>query len=374
MKITVNTNELREAVKLLSLVVGAKATLPCLHWVRFESTVAGVQAYVTNLDENMRYTFNAGEGSEVGACLAVAIGTLKTILKTPCGKTVAFEVKDGKTFITHTIAECPVTTTCETHDPNEMPPCHRTTNTAPADNMMVVYRALLPFSSSDTTRYVLNGVYFDGEANAGIATDGRRLTMYREAGVTFKDKVIVPLTRYLCSLRKQDQVQSGLLKGADEKTITALFLEVAREKRGRVEYWTRLVDGTYPNYAQVIPNEEDIKTNTLTFTGNVLPVLRYIDNQIPRTSASPAVAIHRVGKKTVVADLKASSGEEVGSCRVTLTKVAIMDSKLTIAVSAGYLSEAVALGFTTWRFADDMSPLRSDNGTSTHVLMPMRVQ
>ncbi|MCB1196073.1 DNA polymerase III subunit beta [bacterium] len=105
--------------------------------------------------------------------------------------------------------------------------------------------------SNDETRYVLNGVYFiisKGEIVV-VATDGRRLAMVKrkcdvdanlEVGIIIPAKTIHELVR--------------LLHG--EKEIEILFSEThVGFKRDRMLMISRLIEGKFPNYEQVIPKK-----------------------------------------------------------------------------------------------------------------------
>lgn len=104
---------------------------------------------------------------------------------------------------------------------------------------------LLPFSSKDNQRYVLNGVAIkDG---AIVATDARRLSCY-----TFGDKTINIITSN----------QTIKICGMIFKNITNLDCKINDKficfSDGQSEYYGRFIEGVYPNWRQVIPEEKRI--------------------------------------------------------------------------------------------------------------------
>jgi DNA polymerase-3 subunit beta len=116
--------------------------------------------------------------------------------------------------------------------------------------------------STDETRYVLNGVYFqvDGGKLRMVATDGHRLAFIQkklEGKNDDKTSVIIP-TKTLNELSK---VISDLGKGKEDELIVECYVTDNQIKfviEG-VEIVSRLIEGQFPNYEQVIPKESDKK-------------------------------------------------------------------------------------------------------------------
>lgn len=115
--------------------------------------------------------------------------------------------------------------------------------------------------SSDDTRYNLTGVCLE-PAKGGtqaVATDGHRLSLDFSSALKVKERAIVP-RRGLIELKK-------LLESSDEigLAIKEGFL-VAETSKFRLA--VRLIDGEFPDYAQVIPSDKgviaEIPTDELT--------------------------------------------------------------------------------------------------------------
>jgi DNA polymerase-3 subunit beta len=105
--------------------------------------------------------------------------------------------------------------------------------------------------STDETRYVLNGVFctFADNKLTIVATDGRRLALVElemEFPKSQEVEIIVP-TKAVNELQR-------LLGDAGDVRITVGANQVAFEI-GDAYLVSKLVDGTYPNYRQVIPGE-----------------------------------------------------------------------------------------------------------------------
>ncbi len=109
--------------------------------------------------------------------------------------------------------------------------------------------------SGDETRYVQNGALMIWEKNELrlVTTDGRRLAFIRHAlpGTGGKGEAIVP-TKALQEL--------GRLFGAQDEEVTIVLGEgYAKFPAGGGTRTTRLIDGKFPDYEQVIPKAQDKK-------------------------------------------------------------------------------------------------------------------
>ncbi len=107
--------------------------------------------------------------------------------------------------------------------------------------------------SKDSQRYVLNGVYFtveDGIIKA-VSTDGRRLSYISMEGVgkEIKGKVIIPTKAVLDILRlvsSNDKIEDVQICLSDN-LMTIMI--------GDITFQTKLIEGVFPNYEQVIPKK-----------------------------------------------------------------------------------------------------------------------
>jgi DNA polymerase-3 subunit beta len=105
--------------------------------------------------------------------------------------------------------------------------------------------------STDETRYVLNGILFSFKNNAltMVATDGRRLAMV-EQELEFPQSqeidIIVP-TKAVNELSRLWATRRG--------RPSASPVQPGRFDLGRQPPVSKLIDGNYPNYRQVIPGE-----------------------------------------------------------------------------------------------------------------------
>jgi DNA polymerase-3 subunit beta len=113
-------------------------------------------------------------------------------------------------------------------------------------------------ASTQETRYVLNGIlWISGKDGFEmVATDGRRLAFARAKGIkTGKEfKIIVP-TKILHEILRF----LGINKPEEKETVSIGITtnQIGFQMR-QTTLISRLIEGNFPNYEQVIPNKKDV--------------------------------------------------------------------------------------------------------------------
>ena len=171
------------------------------------------------------------------------------------------------------------TTTPASEQPTEPEPPAKIRNPQRAIDANLI-NALKPFVSTDESRYVLQGICFttneDGKP-VGVATNGRTLAMAEQlivdandypafpnggVGQDTKDDIIVPVKPLMESLRKVPkktclpilQTPPIISLRNDKGEVTQACVPVTDLSTHSIET-TRVIDGRFPNYRQVIPPE-----------------------------------------------------------------------------------------------------------------------
>ena len=218
--------------------------------------------------------------------------------------------------------------------------------------------------SSDETRYVLNGIFasfHDGKMTL-VATDGRRLAMVDsdlEFPASHETDVIIP-TKAVQELQR--------LLGDSGEVIVKLTDNQVSFTIGDSLLASKLIEGNYPNYRQVIPGDalervvisreallETVRRVSLLASDKSNSVkLVFSENQIEVTANSP----------------------DVGEAQESMD-VIYQGKPMQIAFNPEFLQAPLRALETTDVYLDlidEMSPgvLRIE-GTFLYVLMPMRV-
>ena len=102
--------------------------------------------------------------------------------------------------------------------------------------------------SDDRNRYFMTGVYFvkNGETLTMVATDGRRLSCVNKSAINVPDfqPAIIP-TKILSTILKHAPEEGNIEVAVIDKSIFVKF--------GSMEFSSVLIDGQFPNYQKVIP-------------------------------------------------------------------------------------------------------------------------
>ena len=364
LNITIPRSELREACQGFSKIVNGKCTLPVLGCVRLESGSRGVTAQVTDLDQTLDYRFDAAQVNGDGACI-IPLTTLKDLAKGGKSDSVEFEADDPEhiAIINHVggHAVCQPVLGMEL---DEWPAMNTDVPTKRAEGFAETYQRLTAFSSRDETRYVINSVFVEvGKGTNPVtmaATDGRRLACWNSMALPIKKSIIVPITKFLCWNGLGADVDIGVREDKD-----VIWLGV---KAGAFAYTVKTVDGTYPNFRQVVPAEAG--AHVITFADSDVELLKQV---LPATfpGGEEITLVGHDGKVT----LYGRGLDDDRWTTLTLENTTYRGERKFIGLNRHYLLDALAAGFRDLAITDELCPVMSrDSRGGTHVLMPMRVQ
>jgi DNA polymerase-3 subunit beta len=223
--------------------------------------------------------------------------------------------------------------------------------------------------STDESRYVLNGIFISLKDHkmTMVATDGRRLSMVdEEADVSQESqgdfiipaKTVAELNRLL-----QDKGELELRYAENQASFT-----LKDEKGSVILIITKLIEGNYPNYRQVIPAEtkERVALNREEF----LHALRRAEIMTSDKSNSVKLSF---GKNKL--EITANS-PEVGEAKESLA-VNYKGPDIAIAFNPKYLIDpltALTNDEVFFELIDELSPgVLKINGPFLYVVMPMRL-
>ena len=356
MKLTIPRSELKAATAGFSKIVNGNArTLPILGCIRFDTGTI-ITAQTTDLDQNATYQFIDAQADGQGN-MVIPLATLKELVKGADSETLVFESGAEDVNIENHVGEHIVRQSVACMPPQDWPPSQTEIKTQPAAGFLDTYRKLAPFASADQTRRVLNGVCIDVEAKGGpfmVTCDGRRLSRWT-LDLPIKKTCVVPISKFLAWTGLTGDERIGA-----SKLGTWLGVQV-----GRWVYQVKLVEGVYPNWAQVIPYPNDCKPCLYVADADIPALQAFVRSLQPKSERvtvgpTPAGTVHVTGTadgKTMNLDLPGSRYEVDYSLMVT----------------SSFLMEALAAGFREFRHGGLGCPLYCENGTGIHVLMPWSI-
>ena len=215
----------------------------------------------------------------------------------------------------------------------------------------------LRFVSTDETRYVLNGVLCQSTPPAAIVgTDGRRLYLRETAALASGHDVILPTATV-------GILQTPALLAHEWRFGVAATADYAAFEAGPWRLVTKLIEGYYPNYRQVIPDTTHFASAKLTLETHhrLCEVLAKLPPPEP-------------GKQCVTLRFYPDRlGIESASPKVSLAVLGICSDAPVISVFDRYfLLDALSLGPGTFRIVNAIEPMIYEAGGAIHILMPRR--
>jgi DNA polymerase-3 subunit beta len=250
MKFSVSKEKLLEGLQTVQNVVSNRTTLPILSNVLVQADASGVRFTTTDLDVGISCLIEAQVQKE-GATTLPARRLFGIVRELPAAeveldvdsKNVA-SIRCGQSFFK--ILGLPE---------EEFPPLPKFEGakefTLKQSELRDGLKKTAYATSTDETRYVLNGILFSLKENklTMVATDGRRLALV-DVEVEFprshEVEIIVP-SKCVNELQR-------LLADDGELKMTVGENQVAFQVSGKLLV-SKLIEGNYPNYKQVIPNE-----------------------------------------------------------------------------------------------------------------------
>ena len=257
MRVTVEREVLLTALQRVQGIVEKRNTMPSLANVLLEAKKEGLDISATDLELGMRGLYKATV-EETGS-VTFSARKLYEILK---------EIKDPEIAMTVT-EDCLVTITTDRGEfkvvglpSKDFPPLPAIERDGliplPGEGLLQLIRKTLFAVGDNDTRYVLNGLLVvvtkEGETPMIrlVGTDGHRLAMAEQKLETDKktspeqeEKVIVP-KKAAAEIRR-------LLEEDDDEPMIGFTKNMLIFRKSGLVMTSRLMEGNYPNYQQVIP-------------------------------------------------------------------------------------------------------------------------
>ena len=372
MKVTLERAALLKSLGHVYRVVERRTTIPILSNVLVRAEGGSLQLKATDLDLEVTETLPADVGQPGGTTLPAHV-LHEIVRKLPDGSQVTLEMTGDATQLVLRSGRSRFQLQClpESDFPDLSAGELSHTFKLVAGQLKQMIEKTQFAISTEETRYYLNGIYMHTLAVDGqnvlraVSTDGHRLARIEvpaPAGAVDMPGVIVP--------RKAVSEIQKLIEDASAEILVELSTTKIRLTFGDVVLTTKLIDGTFPDYARVIP------------TGN--------DKFLTVEKGAFAAAVDRVST--------------ISSERGRAVKLAIADGKLTVSVNnpdsgsateeldVDYDAAPIDIGFNAryllditgqldndtalLKLADPGSPtlvLDREGASALYVLMPMRV-
>ncbi len=274
MKLSFNKGDLQAAIQTVQSSVPSKSTLPVLSniLIRVEKASKGETQKVWLEATDLEVGIRAGVKAEILKDGKITVPGKKfgdLVREMPDGSEIELSTNDGKKVefkcgkIKATLVSLP---------PEDFPTIPEFPSGKCLELDKTIFREMLKktsfAASTDETRYVLNGIFFGsaGGEMKTVATDGRRLAFVSRPGAenALTANVIIPskaINELMRLLGQDENSKNSVIQIAPfENQISFKWTHGAEE----IVLVSRVIDGTFPNYDQVIPKSKEIELRVKT--------------------------------------------------------------------------------------------------------------
>jgi DNA polymerase-3 subunit beta len=367
MKINCTTEELSKGVQTIQSALSGRTTLPILLNFLMETENKKLKLISTDLQMGVKHYVKAeieNEGS-----VTIPAKKFSDILHTlPTSQDIFLSIDDGnKVLIKCGRSRFVINGTPKSEYPVLPEFDKKKAFQVPMKDLADMIKKTAFAASSDETRYVLNGVFW--AATGGdlemVATDGRRLATAKRA-ILPKDKefrAIIPtkiLQEFLRTLSNAED---------DAKIMVGITENQVAFQAPDTTMLSRLVEGSFPNYEQVIPSKRDIKV--VFPTKDLITITKQASLAVAERGGSVKYSLKK-GKLHVSAQSQTLEFEDELPCDykgddfvIAFNPIYMLDGLKAID------ADEVMLGLTT-----PVNPVlvtRKDDDSYKYVVMPMRV-
>jgi DNA polymerase-3 subunit beta len=372
MKVTVERAALLKSLGHVHRVVERRNTIPILANVLIRADGSKLSFKATDLDLEITETI-AAEVSPGGSTTVPAHMFYEIVRKLPEGTQVVLEGTGDRAVLTLRAGRSRFT--LQTLPENDFPDLAAGDMThsfklAAADLKRLIDKTQFAISTEET-RYYLNGIYLHAAGSGktqtlrAVATDGHRLAQVEIAlpkGAAGMPGIIVP--------RKTVNEVQRLIEDVDAEISVELSQGKIRFTIGDVVLTSKLIDGTFPDYARVIPsgNDKELVVDKKEFEQAVDRV------STVSSERGRAVKLSLSSGRLVLSVTNPDSGSATEEIEVEYASDPIdigFNSRYLLDIASQIESEAAVL-----RLADPGSPTLiedKDSKGTLYVLMPMRV-
>jgi len=368
MNLTIAKDQIITGLQAVQNVVSTRTTLPILSNVLMRAEGDHVEFTATDLDVTVACKVEAKV--KKGGSTTVPVKKLFGIVRELGGNEIDIETDDKNV----TSIRCSASFyKINGLGADEFPPLPKFKDdkkvSLPQETVKAMMRKTSFAVSTDESRYVLNGIFISLKDHkmTMVATDGRRLALVdEEVDIAEKSsgEFIVP-AKAVNELNRLLQEKGDVeIKFGENQASFAL----KDDKGFSVLVITKLIEGNYPNYRQVIPAE--VKERVPLSREEFLQALRRAEIMTSEKANSVKLTF---GKNNLAIT---ANSPEVGEARETLA-VNYKGKEIAIAFNPRYLIDplnSLSEDEVFFELIDELSPgVLKINGPFLYVVMPMRL-
>ena len=368
MKIKTNKDSLLRGIQVVQNAVSSKNTLPILSHILLEAKKNEIHLTATDLEIGISVKVD-GEVIEDGVTTVPARKFSEIIKELPAQENIHITLKKGQSVHIEAGKSYFRLVGLAKEDFPQLPEVssaarHTDAIKIPQKKLKHMIQLTSFAMSHDESRYVLNGILFSFKDKSLklVATDGRRLAIIEkempEMG-SIKKEVILPM-KTIQELNRNLEEQGDIIFYFKENQLLINL--------GDIHISSRLIEGEYPNYEQVVPKKtkEELSLNTQDF----LQAARRAS--ILTNQESQSVKINIIKDRMIIT----KSTPDLGEAREEI-EVSYKGAEFVIGFNPNFLIDAlknIDEENIKFSFIDPEKPAVIKSGEDyTYIVLPMQV-
>lgn len=344
-------------MKRAGRIATKSSPLPILSCVLLKAEKWGLEVTANNLDASLLLSLPCPDATTTAGAAAVCCSRLSAAVDGLSGAVLTLELRKAMLCVSGEGAEVRLATLPAEEFPATTAPKKATAFDCEFEGLTSAVSRVLFACSKDESRFVLNGVFFDGATSLLVATDGRRLASVGLGQMADKVLAIVPTAALKVLLSMPETARVAVSFGESMCSFSCAAWSLT----------CKLIEGNFPNYKQVIPeaSNRSVAVSRAALM-KALPLMGAVMD-----TKSNSVRMIAVGGDALRLE---SHGADIGDCEATVA--AEVPEGFAAAFNMDFLGDvlgALRCDLVEIDMRDDMSPALFVSGDFTAVLMPLRI-
>lgn len=374
MKFTIKTDILEKSLNMANLIVPKKSPLLALEGIKIEVNNSNVTISTTDLENEYIAVLDCEVFKEGKA--VVPLKSIQQIVSKIDYPEVTIELADNKLLL----SSFGFTAELTTIDPSEYP--EFTLSSSKFQTLLeinseelnegiesVVYSSSYP----DDSNPVFAGILFECKKNelSFVATDGSQLAVKKiNTDCQEQLKMIIPV-KSLKVIQKYMEGKIEIQVENFENPQTICFKNSS--SFGEIKVVSKLIEGNFPEYKEVIPEEFEI--TTVVSRKVLLDAIKRV-MILSKSKELSGIVIFEISKNKMIVK---SIESELGKAKEEIVLKKKASKELTITFNGKFLESmlsSIKVDEIELNFIDDSSPLKInfvDNEGFLYLLMPVRI-
>lgn len=264
MKFKINRDHFSSGLQLVSSVVGARKTMPILQNVLIEAKNSEILLTTTNLDLGIRCSLRADIEEE--GTVTLPVKELGRIIRELADMEVCVETNNSPKATISTRGSIFNVIGMESKEFPPLPTIEENkTLSLDRQELILMLKSVSYAQSVNEERYMLKGVFFqfDKDGLSLVATDGRRLAVCKKESSVDEECIgefILP-SLTVAEIEKIPPIGEDVdIAFTDRQVALSMKVEDSKDNpngfTGKIYLVSKVVEGKYPNYKQVIPKDD----------------------------------------------------------------------------------------------------------------------